>query len=269
MKKIIQHFQDALITDTIKSTTKGNNLELVILSIFLDEQFQDVSLSELPFIKNNFPQYHKIPEWLEKIKFKCKDFVKTEDFGSSDAKILKMFLKENKYFMLKPTNKMHPDGIMIFQYNDKYYFMIIGDKISCDDVSSKETKKNIYSTDLQLIYIDNYIEKKKLYNADYDPSSEEQKKQIEFFNEFPAKQIGGVIRIRFEIDPQSTNLKSLYFSEKIYNIKIMITITRKNLDTFIQNKDIRTYFDSLLEYFKKRKLKEDEEQGKKNKKPKN
>jgi hypothetical protein len=134
-KKIIEHFQRSLITDSIKSKSKGDNLELIILALFLNKEYQNKSLSELNFIKKNLSNECDVPEWLKNVKFKCDDFENQILVGKSDIEILKFYLNNKKYTILKPSNNMHPDGILIIKYNEKYYFIIVCDKMSWDIVS--------------------------------------------------------------------------------------------------------------------------------------
>jgi hypothetical protein len=133
-KKLIEHFQKSLITDSIKSTTKGNNFELIILSFLLNKKFQNKKLSDLSFIKNNLPNDVEIPDWLNNIEFECDNFQINNDKSLNDIEILKKNLLNKKKIILKPSNNMHPDGIMIFEYNDKYYFFIVCDKMSWDKI---------------------------------------------------------------------------------------------------------------------------------------
>jgi hypothetical protein len=136
-KKIIEHFQRSLITDSIKSKSKGDNLEVIILALFLNKEYQNKSLSELNFIKKNLSNECDVPEWLKNVKFKCDDFENQILVGKSDIEILKFYLNNKKYTILKPSNNMHPDGILIIKYNEKYYFIIVCDKMSWDKVRYK------------------------------------------------------------------------------------------------------------------------------------
>jgi hypothetical protein len=260
--KILEYFQTSLITDSIKSTTKGNNLELIILSLFLNQEFQNKPLIDLPFIKENLPKnFDKSKyEWLTKIEFKCNDFGIIEnfvEFGKSDCEILKNFIKNEKHIILKPSNDMHPDGILVFFFEKKYYFLIIGDKMSWNKVDSTTHKKNLYSTDLNLFYIDNYDIMKVNHDDKYPKKNNNiNESQKQFFKSFPPDQIGGVIRILFELDPSYINHDTICFKEDIFgnNVEqIIIYITKKNLNTFIIDKNIINYFINLFEFCKKTK----------------
>jgi hypothetical protein len=305
---IMNHFQSSIQIHAVNSQLKGNEFEIFVLSFLLNDKFQNKKLFDLSFINENLKKlknFDKLDkdnkfEWLKNLEFECNSFGTCENFGKSDIEVLidmkNAILKpENEVLMdmkksiLKPKDKMHPDGKYIFLdlgikifHNGKYYFFIICDKISSNDINVSVHKKNILSGDIALFFTNGYLDLKIDEKDDNFPkgSSYEKPDQLkEFFKEFPLDEIGGVIRILFELDDKDTNYPvSDYFIEKIYDYKIdqiIIRITKNNLNTFISNtdeieKNYYNYFINFLEVCKKRKSiemkeKEDDEKNKKQK----
>lgn len=293
MKYIMRHFSDIIRIYGDSSTVKGNAFEMLVFSTFLSNDFQDKSLFELPFIHDNLKavkkddenwmkKYERNMEWLKKVKFNCKDFGMKELLGcKTDFEVL----KNNEFVLLKPEDKMHPDGILCLTCDGKYYFLVCTLKISKKIIVKQKQKKNILSGDLRLIYIDKYefsiptpsnVELKAQLRLPEPTIGVAEEKHKKFFETFPPSKIGGVVRLLFEFDtkndkdtfPIITDEEYQDFDEfgnlkKIIVPQVIIKITSQNMDTFFLNQEVKKYLHELIERLSKRVLEEKEEPKKK------
>jgi hypothetical protein len=256
---MFERFKKTLFIHDFDCTDKGNDFELVLISNMVDKKFQGKNFSELSFIKKNCK--NNIPNWLNNIQFNCNSFGKKKGDNID-------FLKKNINFFLKPDNDMHPDGIYVTQQivNNlkKYYFLIFCCKISCNLISSKTKKKNLYSGNMSLFYYNNYTTKSPNINKNAIT------KQKKFFEEFPYNEIGGVVRILFELDSgdslKDPIITTLSIGEENNKVQqLIITINKNNLKSFVNEKNIVKTLISLYE-IKKNSLKRKRESNSKNSK---
>jgi len=269
LKYVMDYFEKSIVSFGVKSTVKGNALELVILAFLLEKDFQGKSLYELSFINGNLPMSlpTEVETWMKAIKFCCEDFGSQSSIGMTDTEILEAFSN----FILKPSDIMHPDGIMVFKYDDNFYFLIFSDKTSAVEISSETLLKNLYSGDVDLFYFDKYavikvgpekpLVREGLRNppkiTEHDVTTVKGELRQQFFDNFKPEKIKGVIRVLFELDTNETVVVSKHFKGKIGQCdvdEVIIPISTANLKTFIsENNPIYHYFQSYFAFCRKRK----------------
>jgi len=136
-------------------------------------------------------------------------------------------------------------------------------------------KKNLSASDVDLFYLDNYVDLKtdltdyhwKSHHNMQEPK-ENKVERIKLFENFPKNKIGGVIRILFEIDSndRSEPITKLVKGKIGINEveQLIIEIKMKNLGTFIRDKTISDHIERIFN--KKRSKQEDSKNSNKKQK---
>jgi hypothetical protein len=209
-----------------ESSEKGKPFEMFMLSCFLNPNFQNKKLSELPFLKSTLKT---IPKWFDNVIFNCKNIINSNN-PNDDMKILE---EKNIDVILSPSNKMRLDGLYVPTDKKKLFYPItIAIKSSCLLVNNSISMKNFDSSCLTNIYTT--VEDNKTI---LDDCKEQYEK---FHNHFDKNNIGGEIRILIEY-PKYESLESFVSEDEKL---VLVYLNQDNLNLLIDKEKIE-YIDSF------------------------
>jgi hypothetical protein len=247
MENTFSRLLDILQEDGLKTNIKGIIFEKLISAIFLQIEFQDKTIIELPFIKcflENNKNLVEIPNWIKTIKFKCE--MRTNQIeGFNDFEMLNKIIKEKKSIFYKASDLCGFDGILIlFDENGNFYLIIISFKLYSGIISKENHILSIRQTNLEYIFAiknknvinDKNKDKEKYLTFNQTEElikkyfiKEDNKERNDVFNLLSKNQ--GILRLHIELPCTSFDNEI----EKFYvnNNEINILLTKENLKNLI------------------------------------
>jgi len=217
-----------------KASEKGKVAEILTAAQIL-QSWNGKTLANIGVITHNIEK-SCVPMWMSNVVFTASKYGTSQQFGfANDLQVIESIkngsLKQN--VLLLPENQMRPDMLWLHFQDNKWFAVVVSQKLYSSVIDEETFQQNESSTDLSLVY---YKADGTEINKNFQ-SKCEQFHQItdEAFRSDPTK-LGGVLRVHVLLPSVA---KSCNVLDLAADTQVTVHITKDNVQSLFPDLNFR------------------------------